>query len=228
MPTGRRRKDWTLAYGLDELEKMSIPTTEARPKPETNRYLYEHHRELYEEYKEKLCGECKSWEDVVGVIQEKIEETWDQPFAEVEDMLIGLAALYALFGVYVDVGFSYDWKGNVSTQWSYAVPGVNDTASVGFLDAGIGGCAFTNAEDVDGLLGPSSAIGASGGYLGYVTLDLISFEDISDMNGDVDGFQIGGGTGSRYGVVSDNVGGCHYNCFINMYNLDIVNSKQRK
>lgn len=83
-------KDWTLTYGLKELEKMSVPTTEARPKPETNRYLYEHHRGLYKEYKES-----DSWEAVVKAIQDKIEETWDQPFSEVEEILIGLAALYA-------------------------------------------------------------------------------------------------------------------------------------
>lgn len=88
-------KEWTLTYGLSELEKISVPTTEARPKPETNRYLYEHHRELYEEYKEKLCENCDSWEDVVRVVQNEIKKTWDQPFCEVEDMLIGLAALYA-------------------------------------------------------------------------------------------------------------------------------------
>ncbi len=88
-------REWTLAYGLDMLEKMSVPTTEARPKPETNRYLYEHHRELYKEYKEKLCEGNDSWEAVVKAIQDKIEETWDQPFNEVEEMLIGLAALYA-------------------------------------------------------------------------------------------------------------------------------------
>lgn len=88
-------KDWTFTYGLDELEKMSVPTTEARPKPETNRYLYEHHRELYEEYGDKLCKDCSSWEDVVRVVQNEIKRTWDQPFSEVEDMLVGLAALYA-------------------------------------------------------------------------------------------------------------------------------------
>lgn len=88
-------RDWTLMYGMEQLEKMSVPTTEARPKPETNRYLYEHHQELYEEYKEKLCGKCDSWKDAIRVVQDKIAEIWDQPFNEVEDILIGLSALYA-------------------------------------------------------------------------------------------------------------------------------------
>jgi hypothetical protein len=100
-------REWTLTYGLDMLEKMSVPTTEARPKPETNRYLYEHHRELYEEYKEKLCKGSDSWEAVVKAVQDKIEETWDEPFSEVEEMLIGLAALYAYA---LNEGEEGEWK----------------------------------------------------------------------------------------------------------------------
>lgn len=103
-------KEWTLTYGLSELEKISVPTTEARPKPETNRYLYEHHRELYEEYKEKLCENCDSWEDVVRVVQNEIKKTWDQPFCEVEDMLVGLAALYAYA---LNRGEEGEWKWDV-------------------------------------------------------------------------------------------------------------------
>lgn len=102
----------------------------------------------------------------------------------------------ALMGAYIDIGISLDCKGNVSVQWAYAVPGVNDTVSGGVLDAGASvAVAFTDAEDVDGLLGPSSSIGASGGYLGYFGIDAISFEDVSDLNGDLDGIQIGAGVG---------------------------------
>lgn len=65
--------------------------------------------------------------------------------------------------MYIDIGASLDWKGNVAFQWSYSMIGVNDTVSEGILDAGIcGSWTFTNAEDVDGLLGPSSALGQEG------------------------------------------------------------------
>lgn len=102
----------------------------------------------------------------------------------------------AVTGVYSSIAVSCDWEGNVALQWSYEVPGVNGTASAGLLDIGLTvGPAFTNAENVDGLLGPSTSIGASGGYMGYFAFDLISFEDASDMNGDIDGFQIGAGPG---------------------------------
>lgn len=81
--------------GLDELKKMSIPTVEARPKPETNRYLYENHSELYEKYKKMLCENCTSWDEVIEAVQDRIKEIWELPFNEAEDVLIGLSALYA-------------------------------------------------------------------------------------------------------------------------------------
>lgn len=87
--------EWVFAYGMKGLEEMSQPTTEAHPKPETNRYLYEHHKELYEEYRQKMQIEDDNWEDVVKKIQKRIEETWDMPFKEMEGELIGLSALYA-------------------------------------------------------------------------------------------------------------------------------------
>ena len=154
----------------------------------------------------------ESWNDAVNSIQTGVSDAVDNikdfvgtKVVEIRNKLSQNNGTFtekisingnALFGGYADIGVSYDWKGNVAIQWSYAVTGVNDTASVGILDAGASvGWTFTDAEDVDGLLGPSSAIGASGGYLGYAAIDLISFEDMSDMNGDVDGFQIGGGVG---------------------------------
>lgn len=88
-------KEWIFAYGLEGLEKISQPTTEARPKPETNRYLYEHHEELYEEYREKMGIQDEEWIDVIKKIQKRIEETWNLPFNQMEEELIGLAALYA-------------------------------------------------------------------------------------------------------------------------------------
>lgn len=88
-------KEWIITYGLEGLEKMSQPTTEVRPKPETNRYLYEHHEELYEEYREKMGVKDEKWIDVIKKIQKRIEETWDLLFSQMEGELIGLAALYA-------------------------------------------------------------------------------------------------------------------------------------
>ena len=109
------------------------------------------------------------------------------------------ANLYA--GVYVDVGLSFDWRGNVAAQWSYAVPGVDNTLSLGICDIGASaGLLFTDASDIYGLLGKSSSIGASGGYLGYGAVDAISFEEMEDMNGDIDGFQMGAGVGAGIDV----------------------------
>ncbi len=87
-------KEWTLTYGLEQLEKMSIPTTEERPKPETNRYLYEHHEELNREYLKKMGMEGAEAPDVLFALQDEMEKLRGLSFKEVEQTLVGLAAVY--------------------------------------------------------------------------------------------------------------------------------------
>lgn len=99
-------KNWTLTYGLDELEKMSVPTTDARPKPETNRYLLEHHEELNEKYLKLLNMESANTVTILIEIQKKIEELKSSPFSEVEETLIGLAAVWGHAMCLFNVG---DW-----------------------------------------------------------------------------------------------------------------------
>lgn len=87
-------KEWTFTYGLEQLEKMSIPTTEERPKPETNRYLYEHHEELNREYLKKMGMEGAEAPDVLFALQDEMEKLQGLLFKEVEQTLVGLAAVY--------------------------------------------------------------------------------------------------------------------------------------
>ena len=140
-----------------------------------------------------LNGLWPEWNGIKEKVLEWIEESIDKE-GTVSCKISANAT--ALLGLYVDIGITKDNRGNIAIQWSYAVPGVDDTVAGGVLDAGLAvSVAVTDAEDVDGLLGPSSAIGASGGYLGYACIDLISFEDMSDLNGDIDGIQAGIGIG---------------------------------
>ena len=90
----------------------------------------------------------------------------------------------------------FDDEGNIDWQWSYSVPGVNDTASVGVLDAG-GGVSFqyTNRDTVYDLYGPATYAGVSGGAGWYVGADFISFSKPSDINARLDGFQFSLGYG---------------------------------
>lgn len=46
-------REWIEKYGLEFLGSISVLTEEAREKMEANRYLYEHHREIYERYYDK-------------------------------------------------------------------------------------------------------------------------------------------------------------------------------
>ena len=79
------------------------------------------------------------------------------------------------------------------------MPGMDNTASVGLLDAGASiALQYTNADTVYDLYGPATYLGVSGGPWWYVGADLISFEDASDLASDFDGFQIVGGFGAGF------------------------------
>lgn len=82
------------AYGYDFLEKIGKPATDAIPTKEANRYLYLHHHELWKEYEVKMNTEKKEVEQVIDMIYQKLDELLDEPFKQVEDILLGLAALY--------------------------------------------------------------------------------------------------------------------------------------
>lgn len=49
---------------------------------------------MFEEYQEKLGTKDKKPEDIIEIIYAAMEQILDEPFAKVEDMLVGIAALY--------------------------------------------------------------------------------------------------------------------------------------
>ena len=101
-------------YGLDFLEIISKPATDAVPTKEKQKYLYQHHQELFIKYQEELGTEGKSAEEVIGIINQKIEEILDRPYTEVEDRLMGFAALYGHTICWGDRG---DWVWNEEKGW---------------------------------------------------------------------------------------------------------------
>ena len=82
-------------YGLDELERLSIHWTDARPTIETDRKLYEHHTELNMYYR-KILGIEKETDTikVINKVNQEILKIRGQNFKKVEPVLIGLAAIY--------------------------------------------------------------------------------------------------------------------------------------
>ncbi|MEY8265198.1 hypothetical protein AALA79_02280 [Lachnospiraceae bacterium 64-25] len=90
----REFKRLILAYGFDFIEEISKPATDAIPTEKANRYLLEHHQNLYIEYQEKLKVGSKEAKEAITTIDEKLKEILDEPFNQVENTLIGLAALY--------------------------------------------------------------------------------------------------------------------------------------
>lgn len=90
----REFKRLILTYGLDFLEEISKPTTDAIPTKEANEYLYGNHQAIFEEYRIKFGTVNKTPEEVIDLIYQKLDEKLDEPFNELEDIFIGLAALY--------------------------------------------------------------------------------------------------------------------------------------
>lgn len=110
----------------------------------------------------------------------------------------GALNLTLLFGVNIDIGIAFDDNRNVAIQWSYSVPTVNDTMSIGIADVGaaIQMQRMWNTDTVYDLEGRASSIGVSGGYLSYFGVDLISASPMREME-TIDGIQgqIGIGAG---------------------------------
>ncbi len=64
------------------------------------------------------------------------------------------------------------------------------------MDAGIAVQAqWTSKETVDDLNGISTYLGASGGVLGYVGVDLVSDSPMADLEGEICGGQVTAGLG---------------------------------
>ena len=110
---------------------------------------------------------------------------------------IGLNAnATAFFGVLIGIGIMFDDKGNFEVQWSYACPGVNNTTSIGALDAGVSlGVQFLDVNSVADTHGYSTYSGASGGYLGYGGIDVVSLSKFSDFENERGGVQVSVGLG---------------------------------
>ena len=58
-------------YGLDFLEEISKPSTDAIPTEELYKYLYENHQALFEEYAEKFQAKDKEPKEVIEIIYKK-------------------------------------------------------------------------------------------------------------------------------------------------------------
>ena len=105
-------------------------------------------------------------------------------------------------GVLGAVGVAFDSMGTFEYQYSVACPNINDSFSIGGIDAGIGiSVQITRAKSVENLHGLGTAVGFSAGTGGYVGIDAISLESISasmsNDNQQFDGvqFTVGYGVG---------------------------------
>ena len=123
------------------------------------------------------------------------------PLGKTTITIKGSANVNVILGVAVDFDISFDFKRNISFQYSYAVPGMDNTMSFGFLDAGIAPqIQVTNAETVNDLLGITSYVGASVSPKINIGLDLLQFEPMNSTRDTFDGIQL---TGLGWGLGLD-------------------------
>ena len=81
--------------GEEVFREISKHSTEARPKKKTHKKLYEEHEELNQKYR-KLYGmeDTEFTAKLIRRMSQVILEMQDEEFADVEETLIGLAAVY--------------------------------------------------------------------------------------------------------------------------------------
>lgn len=85
-----------ITKGLDLFKELSIPLTEIRPKKETYWKLYQEHDALNKKYREMYgLTDTEYTQKLIRRISAIILDTIDKDFSEVEEMLMGLAAVYA-------------------------------------------------------------------------------------------------------------------------------------
>lgn len=97
-------------YGLDELKRLSIHWTDARPTVEADRKLYEHHTELNTYYRRILGIERETNTiKVINEVSQAILKIGGQSFKEAEPVLIGLAAVYGE-EIINKCGGEWEWK----------------------------------------------------------------------------------------------------------------------
>lgn len=89
-------KEIILQKGFDILDDISTPAAGAGPRKKSYRKLFQEHDRLNEEYRKRYAlEETESTARLMKKISEIILENRDREFAEVEELLIGLTAVYA-------------------------------------------------------------------------------------------------------------------------------------
>lgn len=88
-------KKLIVTYGMDLLNDLSVDWTDIQPTVESNKKLYENHIELNLHYREELGIKTETNAiKVMELISRKLIEIRGQDFKNIEDVLIGLAAVY--------------------------------------------------------------------------------------------------------------------------------------
>lgn len=86
--------DIVIQYGIDELNKRSIPVKRYAPTDAMNQKLYENNYILTQNYIKKYNINQLSEKDVLPMLKKDLEECYDKTYEQVQEKLIELSAVY--------------------------------------------------------------------------------------------------------------------------------------
>lgn len=87
-------QNWIVEYGLDFLDKISVPKESEWYKMKNEIYLYENHEKIYKDYCQKWKLEGMESLEIINLLKSKIEELSGKEFSEVGETIIEFAAVY--------------------------------------------------------------------------------------------------------------------------------------
>lgn len=117
-------RDIILEKSPEVFERISKPASEAAPRKETHLKLYNDHDALNAEYRAKYgLEETESTMTLIKKLSETILATTDKKFSEVEEMLVGLAAVYA-DQLILKCGGEWQWNEEFNTCTIKKVNGI--------------------------------------------------------------------------------------------------------
>ncbi len=101
-------KDIIIKYGLHALEEISLPAADIHPAIQSDWKLYRNHDNFNVKYRKILGIEKEtSGREILNIINNTIHEARNLDFKEIEELLIGLAAVY---GEVIIMKYGGEWK----------------------------------------------------------------------------------------------------------------------
>lgn len=103
-------RDILRQHALDSMKILCISPIEARPYPETSKYLYDYHETIYEDYMKKHDIKAMNLWEKLQYLDDQITQLKQKPFKDAENQLVEIAAVWAVELLKAHGG-KWEWDG---------------------------------------------------------------------------------------------------------------------